>query len=70
MSGDKWLMMAVLGFSVVLVVFIISHANGFKAGYESCMRDAVENNCATITVSNNQIKYQWKIPASATAELK
>lgn len=65
-----------IGFGEVVVVVVllaiasIQFAQGFKGGYERCMKDAVENKCAEIIIVNGAIKYQWIIPAGATAELK
>ena len=60
---------------VVVVVALLALASiqfmlGFKGGYERCMKDAVENKCAIITIVDGKIKYEWIIQASATAELK
>lgn len=56
--------------TVLVIASIIPLAQGFKSGYERCMIDAVENKCAEIIIVGGEIKYQWKIPATATAELK
>jgi hypothetical protein len=55
---------------VLLAIASIQFMQGFKSGYERCMKDAVENKCAIIAIVDGKIKYEWIIPASATAELK
>ena len=55
---------------VFAIALIIQYSQGFKSGYNRCLIDAVENQCATIIVVDGKIKYEWIIPASATAELK
>ena len=60
----------ILIISLFVVASIVPFAQGYKQGYERCMIDAVENKCAAIIVIGGEIKYEWSIPASATAELK
>jgi len=56
--------------TLLVLASIIPFAQGFKSGYERCMKDAVENKCAIIAIVDGEIKYEWIIPANATAELK
>lgn len=51
-----------------VIASIIPFTKGFKAGYERCMIDAVENGCAEIIIVSGEIKYIWKVSATATAE--
>jgi hypothetical protein len=69
MSGDK-LMKVLLIMAGFTIASIIPFTRGFKSGYERCMIEAVENKCAEIIIASGEIKYIWKVSATATAELK
>ena len=55
---------------VIITLLVSASIILFASGYERCMKDAVENKCAIITIVDGKIKYEWIIPSSATAELK
>lgn len=69
MLDDKFtkILLIIAGFTIAS---IIPFTRGFKAGYERCMIDAVENECAEIIIVSGEIKYMWKVSATATAESK
>ena len=68
--SDNNLVSILLIITGLVIASIIPFAQGFKTGYERCMIDAVANKCASIVIVDGEIKYEWAISASATAELK